>query len=132
MISVDDYFGKWLDSPDVTPQVLTNAGFLLQCVNALLIEYPYGLKTNPKTGSNVSGETYGGFRPQDCLQGAAKSSHKEGKAVDIFDPDDSLDDWLGEQILEKYNLYREHPDATQTWCHLTTRAPASGKRTFRP
>ena len=40
----------------------------------------------------------------------------------------TLDDWLDDDTLERYGLYREAPDATPHWCHLTTRPPMSGRR----
>jgi hypothetical protein len=90
------------------------------------------LRLNPKTESLVSGDTLGGFRPQNATQGAPHSSHKEARAVDVYDPGGKLDAWLNDAKLEHYGLYREHPDATQGWCHLTDRAPGSGRRTFMP
>jgi len=39
---------------------------------------------------------------------------------------------LALDVLEALGLYMEHPDATATWTHLTTRAPHSGRRAFYP
>ncbi len=132
MITLDDYFGKWLMHPDATEQRKANAGLMLKLVNALLLEYPYSVEINPLTKSRISGATYGGFRPQDCPQGAPTSSHKEGRGIDIYDPHGTLDDWLGDTLLAQYGLYRESPDSTHGWTHLSDRAPPSGRRTFRP
>ncbi len=132
MITLDDYFGQWLMHPDATAERKTHANSLLDKVNALLFEYPGEQHINPQTGSCISGATYGGFRPQDCPQGAPNSSHKEGMAIDIYDPHGDLDKWLTDDILEEYGLYREHPDHTIHWCHLSIRPPGSGKRTFFP
>lgn len=113
-----------------------NAVVLLDRVNSLL--YEYTSKTgqerpiNPHTGNLISGLTEGGFRLPDCPQGAPDSSHKQGQAVDIYDPHGTLDKWLNDEILTKFDLYREHPDSTEGWCHLSTRAPHSGHRTFYP
>lgn len=90
------------------------------------------MRINPRTHTYVAGETYGGFRPQDCPQGAPHSSHKQGQAVDIYDPDNALDNYVTDAILEAYGLYREAPSATLRWCHLSDRPPGSGKRTFQP
>jgi hypothetical protein len=89
---------------------------------------------NPRTGSCVSGETYGGFRPQSCPIGSPKSSHKEGMAVDIYDPKGEIDNWCMENLnrLEECGLYLEHPSKTVHWCHVSTRAPGSGRRVFMP
>lgn len=132
MITINQYFrGR-----EHTPQQESDAVELLSRVNSLLHEYT--LKTgqdvqeNPHTNSMVSGETEGGFRLPDCPQGAIHSSHKEAKAVDVYDPENKIDAWVNDAILEHFGLYREHPDYTDTWCHLTTRAPGSGHRTFIP
>lgn len=134
-ITVSDYFGKWIDHADATAERKEAAQVMLDKVNAILTEAEANgveLHTNPKTQTHVSGEQYGGFRPQECPQGAPHSSHKEGRAVDVYDPDNALDRWVTDARLEAFGLYREHPDSTPRWCHLTDRAPGSGRRTFYP
>lgn len=121
---------------------------LLTRVNALRDEFT--LSTGhprdlcPNTGTEISGSKAGqgdgGFRLQTATTGKGNSSHKEGKGVDDFDPRDLFDKWLdqfedgkgGNSKLAEYDLYREDPASTPGWCHLTTRAPHSGKRTFQP
>ena len=108
---------------------------LLQKVNALIYEYRQSggeVPINKMTGSMISGLTEGGFRLPECVQGASLSSHKEAKGIDIYDPENKLDGWITRKILEKYNLWREHPEKTEHWTHLTTRKPKSGCRTFMP
>ena len=131
MITVDQYF----ITREHTLEQEYNAVDLLTRVNALMEEYEATGKTvpiNKSTGSQISGTTEGGFRLPNCSQGAALSSHKEAKGVDIYDPDEALDSWITRSILIKYDLYREHPDKTKSWAHLTTRKPKSGTRTFLP
>lgn len=140
MITPEQYFGKHIDSPDVTDTRKANAMRLIVAVNRLMnianedgVEFP----VNPKTGSQVSGETYGGFRPQDCPIGAMHSSHKEGLAIDIYDPHGRIDAWcMGNSgvggDLEQNGIYIEHPDATKGWSHWTTKRPGSGRRVFYP
>lgn len=61
-------------------------------------------------------------------------------AVDLYDPEDLIDAYISKfdlpngdnTLLRDCGLYREHPSATPGWCHLTTRAPKSKKRTFYP
>lgn len=135
MISVADYFGTHAGCADATDERENNAEALLEKVNALLEEaeaHGVELDMNPATGTLVSGKTFGGFRPQDCTQGAPHSSHKEAMAVDVYDQMGALDRWVTDPILESHGLYREHPADTPGWTHLTTRAPASGRRTFHP
>lgn len=135
MLTMADYAGKWLSHADFTKQRQNSATALLRQVNLLLnaaqragVELPI----NPATGSQVSGEQYGGFRPQSCTIGAPESAHKVGMAVDIYDPANKLDAWINDGILTQYQLYREAPESTPGWCHLTTRPPRSGRRTFKP
>jgi hypothetical protein len=137
MITIQDYFGPWEDHDDVTGEVIDNALELLGKVNDLIevafadeVDFPL----NPVTKSHIAGKTYGGFRPQDCPQGAPTSSHKTGKGIDIYDPKHTISRWcfLHQAELKERGLYMEHPSATPTWCHLTTRAPGSGKTCFHP
>lgn len=135
MISIEDYFGPWIDHVDATDECKANAAAMLERVKALLVAAEADgvpLLINPNTSTHVSGNTYGGFRPQSCPQGAPDSSHKVGRGVDVYDPKDELDHWLTDAKLEQFGLYRESPVATHTWCHLTDRAPRSGRRTFLP
>lgn len=137
MITLEQYAGVWIKHVDFNGACQEAAKLLLDRVNRLLAEYVasgHELEINPKSKTNVSGEIYGGFRPQDCPIGAPYSSHKLGMAVDVYDPFNSIDIWLDThpEILVKYDLYREHPSATRNWCHLSTKPPKSGKRTFLP
>lgn len=135
LISLGDYVGPHAESPDWTPERQAAAEAMLEPVNALLMEaeaHGVELTMNPRTHTLVSGITFGGFRPQDCPQGAAHSAHKDGRAVDIYDPHGDLDRWISDLILERFGLYREHPADTLGWCHLSDKAPSSGRRTFHP
>lgn len=136
MITIEEYVGIHADSPDWTALRKANAEVLLLDVNALIEYLTADLGTpprvNPKTDSQVSGTTFGGFRPQDCCEGAPDSSHKTGEGVDVYDPDGGLDSSINDALLVKYNLHREHPAHTPGWLHLTKRPPPSGRRTFFP
>lgn len=151
MITKHDYFQK----PHSDLQDL-NADNLLTLVNAIGNEAArdpssqFEWRIDPDTRCSISGakggDGDGGFRTPGTRTGAATSSHREARAVDVYDPYSYLDTWLdrfedgsgGNSKLAEYGLYREHPDDTkgalpvQDWCHLTTRAPGSGKRTFHP
>lgn len=137
MITIGEYVGPWAGSVDWTPDKQRDAKILLERVNNLLTEFQKQggiLQVNQKTKSYVSGETYGGFRPQDCPIGAPKSSHKLAMAVDVYDPMNLIDMWIDKHpdMLMEFDLYREHPGYTQHWAHLGTKAPKSGNRTFIP
>ncbi len=135
MITLAQYVGPHSASPDWTPARQQNATQLLAACVALEAEMlPLGVKfpDNPATHSGVSDQTFGGFRPQNCPQGAVNSSHKEGMAVDRYDPGGEIDAWcLAIQArLAAHGIYIEHPDATPGWSHWTTRSPPSGHRVF--
>jgi hypothetical protein len=137
MITLDQYAGFWAGHEDWSPACQREAKILLDRVNALIAEYEAkGKKVaiNSFTKSQISGAKYGGFRTQDCPVGAPRSSHKLGMAVDIIDRDNALDDWItaNPDVLVTHDLYREAPEKTKSWCHLSTKAPKSGKRTFLP
>ena len=135
MISPSDYFGPYSEHPDLTQPRKDNAYALLERVNNLLVLAEANgveLHNNPRTATMVAGDANGGFRPQDCKIGALHSNHKEGRAVDIFDPHGDLDRWLTDGRLTSAGLYRESPTATEGWCHLSDLPPHSGKRTFQP
>jgi hypothetical protein len=130
-----DYFAGYEGSDEISQLHRSNAAGMLVLVNKLLgyaTTKGVILKNNPVTHSLVGGEKNGGWRPQACPIGAPGSAHKQGQAVDVYDPDGALDDFLTDDILRDFGLYREHPASTRGWCHLTTRAPSSGKRTFYP
>lgn len=137
MITLEQYVGVHKNSPDWTHERKHNAIKLLDACNKLILLYEGDgnkLPTNPATASFISGKTLGGFRPQNSTVGASKSKHKEGKAVDIFDPLNRLDEWCMANLdsLEECSIYIEHPSATNTWSHWQNVPPLSKKRVFYP
>jgi hypothetical protein len=149
-IGLDEYFSK----PHTLAQRLA-VDELLEQVHALAAEAinagAFQWVRDPDTGCCISGsrggDGDGGMRTPSSSTGAPDSAHRvlpadkpKGAAVDVADPGDRLDTWLdtfedgrgGNSMLEKHGLYREAANATKSWCHLTTRAPASGHRTFQP
>lgn len=136
-ITYQEYFSKWLGSVDITEERKVNAVKLLTACDALYrlavqddVYFPF----NSRTQSRVSGETYGGFRPQDYPIGSNRSAHKEALAVDIYDPRGDIDNWCfdHQDKLEQCGIYIEAPNKTVGWSHWTIRAPGSGKRVFMP
>jgi len=137
MITLAQYVGAHKDPPDWTPARQENATKLLAACAALEVEMARGGVTfpdSPRTKSGVSGSTFGGFRPQDCPIGAPNSAHKEGLAVDRYDPFGKIDEWCmaHPSRLEHHGIYIEHPSATPGWSHWSTKAPRSGNRVFYP
>lgn len=135
MITVDHLFAGYPDHPDITAEMRANAAAFLPRVNALLDAAQganVALEINPSTGTQISGQTDGGWRPQACATGAPQSAHKQARAVDVYDPHGKLDGWITDDVLIYFGLFREAPEATRGWTHLTDRRPASGHRTFTP
>lgn len=139
MITIKQYIGGHEASPDWTPERLANATVLLWLCSQLELEMiadGVEFPDNPKTADGVGGQFhgYGGFRPQDCTQGAPHSSHKEGRAVDRYDPAGAIDAWLMAHLdaLERHGIYIEHPDSTPGWSHWSNKAPGSGHHVFYP
>jgi hypothetical protein len=136
MILIDDYVGPHAGSDDWNQARIDNAVEWLRRVNrlidAMMSRKLCRFRINPATGTMISGQTFGGFRPQSCPQGAPTSSHKEGKGGDLYDHKNEIDNAINDALLIEFDLYREHPDKTKGWVHLTTRPPGSKKRTFMP
>ena len=138
-ITTQEYFGTKINHPDAVGK-FDAAVDLLNRVNKLLlaanIDGYYRYDIDPDTGTQISGSRHGygdgGFRLSTSTTGVAKSAHKLACAIDIYDPDGTLDAWVTNEILEFYGLCREHPSATMGWCHLQSIPPRSGKRTFYP
>lgn len=137
MITLRQYVGPHSDSVDWNAERMANAERLLAAcakLEEMILKDGINFTVNPSTQSGVSGQTMGGFRPQSCTQGAAKSSHKEGLAVDRYDPYGKIDDWCSSHLdkLVECGIYIEHPSATPGWSHWTIKAPRSGNRVFYP
>ena len=78
-----------------------------------------------------------GYRPASynkTIGGSPNSAHITCEAIDIFDPNRNLQEFLtvNQELLEELDLYCEDFKYTKNWVHLTTRKPKSGKRFFRP
>ena len=137
MITETDYVGPWFNSPDLTEARKDNIDKLLDACSRLearMVADGVDFPLNPATHSNVSGKTYGGFRPQSCPQGAPRSNHKEGLAVDRWDPMGKIDEWCMAHLdaLEECGIWIEHPDSTPHWSHWQCVPPRSGRRVFYP
>ena len=113
--------------PDV---VRENAVMLLDKVNELLEWIKQPLEDNPNGFGCVSS----GWRPIEInmatANAAPKSKHMTGHAIDIYDPEGNLDNYITDDMLKQFGLYREHPSQTKCWCHLQDIPPSSGKYTF--
>lgn len=137
MISLADYFmGRDRTHAHLLGTDLrANAGRTVESANALLVlakTAGVSLESNPRTGSIVSS----GWRPPDINAGtpgaALRSLHMRCLAIDLFDPDGDLDDWLlsvAKTVLADLGLWMEHPSATKGWAHVQLVPQGSFKRT---
>ncbi len=115
-----------------------NADRTIELANQVLLQAAQAgvsLEISPRTGSIVTS----GWRPpavNDATPGAAaRSKHLSCQAVDLFDPDGDLDEWLlsvSDTALAALGLWLEHPAATKGWAHLQTVPPGSRRRVFYP
>lgn len=116
-----------------------NAAITIDLANRLLVlakTAGVSLEASPRTGSIVTS----GWRPPAINAGIAnaapRSKHISCQAIDLYDPDGDLDEWLmtmgGRLALEDLGLWLEHPAATKGWCHVQTVPPRSGNRVFYP
>ncbi|ALV06712.1 D-Ala-D-Ala carboxypeptidase family metallohydrolase [Roseateles depolymerans] len=141
MITLDDYFmGRREKYPAaLTTEIERNAARTVDLANKLLTEaqsYGVTVDQHPANHSTVSS----GWRPPEVNaatpNSAARSKHMTGQAIDIYDPDGDLDEWLmtgqGQAVLSALGLWMEHPSATKGWCHVQTVPPGSGRRVFYP
>ena len=134
MLTLQDWVtssGKYPErakDPELTDEVKKEADMLLHLVNSLLVDL--GI-TSIKVSS--------GFRPSSVNSkvpnAAKKSLHMSGKAIDLEDPDNTLDSILASKtdLLDKYGLWLEHPDSTPHWTHLDKGTRTQRKvRIFHP
>ena len=137
VFTLDDYVGPHKNSPDWNQERQNNAIMLIDACTKLqkaLENIGIHFPINHKTGTTISGEVYGGFRPQSCPIGAPDSAHKEGLAVDRYDPNGQIDQYLLREIdlLTECGIYIEAPSYTPGWSHWSIRAPGSGHHIFIP
>lgn len=115
---------------ELTKELLTNAEKLLKQVNNFLIEL--GVDPSSLTVSS-------GFRPSAVnasTPGSAKKSlHMQCLAIDIADPDGSLDELIdkNDALKKKYSLWQESPKHSPKWVHLDLKDRGKReKNTFIP
>jgi len=141
MISLVDYWmGRDRQFPTaMSPALEKNAALMVELANKLLViahSVNIVLPTNPLTGTVVSS----GWRPASVNaatpRAAVNSKHMTGQAIDLYDPDGDLDEWLitpaGQKVMADIGLWHEHPSATKGWAHVQSIPPGSGRRTFYP
>jgi hypothetical protein len=140
-ITIEEYFMGRREKykKDYLPEYEVNAKDLLSRVNPLLekvalIATWVDFELHPENKSLVSS----GWRPPavnaKTPNSALKSKHMTCNAIDIYDPDGDIDDFLmgNERLLQEFGLSMEHASATKGWCHLQNIPPKSGKSIYYP
>jgi hypothetical protein len=123
----------------MSPDLEKNAALMIELANKLVLIAQTAaiyLPPHPRTNSIVSS----GWRPASVNastpNAAPNSKHMTGQAIDLYDPDGDLDEWLltadGQKTLTDLGLWHEHPSATKGWAHVQSIPPRSGRRTFYP
>jgi hypothetical protein len=129
-ITLDDYFGRHSSTWKPSDEVRANALDLLSKVNAMLTDMDLEEAREPKVNSGWRPQAYNAMIPS----AAVNSKHITGQAIDLYDPDGALDDFLmaHPQRLIDHGLWMEHPAATKGWTHVQSIPPRSGNRVFFP
>jgi hypothetical protein len=139
VITLEDY---WMGRDvgyrhELTETIATNAAVTVARVNRMLAAVAaYGLHTECKPGSHSP--VASGWRPVEINArvpaAVPDSPHISGAACDLYDPHNALDAWCVAHagVLGELELWLEHPDYTEGWCHVQIVAPRCGSRVFRP
>ena len=131
MILAQEYFQDSISNFGYTPtdQDYERCDDLLTRVNALFADglgLPCELRSGHRTRAKSRQLIASGYRA------ALGGQHEQSNAVDVADVGDHGDQQIDDGLLAQYGLYREAPSSTESWVHLQTVAPKSGKRTFQP
>jgi hypothetical protein len=130
MITMSEILMGRVKFEDLEPEIQANLIELLGKINKLRTAVGRPLKVND------------GLRRKGIdlpKNGAKKSTHYSGLAVDI-DDDESAWLWIwvknNLELMKEIGLYMEHPGYTHhkdgTWMHFQIRPPNSGKRIYVP
>lgn len=128
-ISMDEILKGRAKLEDLDKETQANLKILHERINLLRTAYGKPLKVND-----------GYRRPQDIPKnGASKSKHLIGAAIDLDDDDKgTLWTWVFNNLdlIQEIGLYIEHPGYTHhsggSWLHFQIIPPNSGKRIFVP
>lgn len=136
-ITIEDYLMGRIDFMTLPSDQQTNILQLLQKVNKLLTEFGEErgvssgyrtMKDHLRIYEDINKKKKAAGLPE--IKVPMSSEHLKGGAIDLKDVDGKLKKFCTDAILSKYDLYMEHPDFTDTWCHLQLKK--TSKRVFRP
>ena len=139
MISMDELLNHKYKLEDQTPEVQANLAILLERVNK--IRALWGKPCTVTSGLRTREDHLRIYRDKAEKAGVEfdeskvpmKSKHLYGQAVDIYDPDLSMTEWLKEDDSQKLvdaELWAEAGNAN--WVHVQIVPPGSGARWFNP
>lgn len=132
-----------IETEEFTPEIRQNAKELIRRVNSLNCPFPRACVSFLRGKSKQENI----YRNRACLKMPPfsdgvfimskvpmKSCHLTGCAIDVWDADRKLKDWINQNVdvLEKAGLWCEHFDDTPEWVHMQSVPPKSGKRFFHP
>lgn len=123
LITVTEYLMGRATHDDLTAEQCSNMHGIISMANQVLMDFGEFRKV-----------TSGYRRPEDnkAAGGSKNSAHMTCEAVDLEDRNGKLKAFLTDELLEKYNLFRECDEACPSWCHISTRPTKSGLRIFKP
>ena len=126
MITLEDYFGRMSHATPPSDEIRENAEALLLRVNGLCAF----MGIRPTVNSGWRTPAYNATVPN----ASPTSKHMTGQAIDLGDPDGSIDQYLfdNQNVLETFKLWLEHPASTRGWSHCQSVPPKSGNRVFFP
>lgn len=123
LITVTEYLMGRATHESLSFEQASNMAGIVSIANQILMDFGEFRKVN-------SG--YRRLEDNKAAGGSKRSAHLSCEAVDLEDKDGKLKAFLTEELLEKYDVYMEHPSATPSWCHIQTRPTRSGNRVFKP
>lgn len=113
-----------------TPEIDANLAILLDKINQVRTAWakPMTVTSGLRSQAQQDGLIAAGKST------ASKSKHLTGQAVDIYDPDNSLKEWVQDNMdmMETIGFWFEDFGSTPNWVHFQIVPPASGKRVFIP
>jgi hypothetical protein len=123
LITVSEFLMGRATLETLSAELVSNMHGTVQAANAVLLDFGEYRKVDSGYRRPIDNAAAGGSK---------HSAHMTCEAVDLEDKDGRLKAFLTEEMLEKYDLYREADSATPSWCHVQTRPTRSGHRIFQP
>lgn len=108
-----------------SPEIEANCNNTITLVNVFLESYTGDIIVNSGLRDPGSNRAAGG---------AINSTHLTGQAIDLSDKDGKIKDFVlaNLQLAKDLGLWFEDFRWTNTWAHMQTKPPKSGKRIYIP